>query len=116
MRDLAVQCAGVLAILCALTHGVLAESRVFPNSTIEPASTRRLVRLVWQASTVDWIGGGLLLLAVPYLASESARLWIIGVAVMIYGFAAAANAVATRGRHFGWMIMLAVVVLALLGI
>src|SRR6516225_99786 len=61
--------------------------------------TRELLRMVWQASTVDWIGIGLLLIAVPALGSEAARQWIIAVAVVVYGYAAIGNAVATRGRH-----------------
>jgi hypothetical protein len=72
--------------------------------------------MVWQASTVDWIGIGLLLIAVPALGSEAARQWIIAVAVVVYGYAAIGNAVATRGRHVGWCLMIGVIALALLGL
>jgi len=74
------------------------------------------LRMVWQASTVDWIGIGLLLIAVPALGSEAARQWIIAVAVVVYGYAAIGNAVATRGRHVGWCLMIGVIALALLGL
>jgi hypothetical protein len=38
------------------------------------------------------------------------------VLVAVYGSAAIGNAVATRGRHFSWMVLSAVVVLTLIGI
>ena len=71
---------------------------------------------MWQCSTVAWLGGGVLLLALPLMASPPARGWIVAVFVGVYGFAALANAWATRGRHFGWMALAAVIVLALAGI
>ncbi|MBN8956097.1 MAG: hypothetical protein J0H17_05860 [Rhizobiales bacterium] len=116
MRDLALQAAGMLAILAALIHGALAELSVFPNAQVAPRGARRLLRLVWQASTVDWIAIGVLLIAAPALGSDAARHAIIALAVVVYGYATVGNAVATRGRHYGWCLMLAIVVLALLGL
>jgi hypothetical protein len=116
MRDLALQAAGGLAILVALIHGAIAELRVFTKARIEPAGTRRLLRLIWQASTVDWIGIGVLLIAAPWLGSQIAREWVVAVAVIIYAYAAIGNAVATRARHIGWVLMSCVVVLALAGL
>jgi hypothetical protein len=82
MRDLALQAAGVLAILVAIAHGAIAELRVFPKARIEPR-TRHLLRGVWQASTVDWIGMGVLLIAAPAFGSQAARQWVIAVAVVV---------------------------------
>lgn len=115
MRDMALQAAGVLAILVAIGHGAVAELRVFPRTRIEPQRTRNLLRGIWQASTVDWIGMGVLLIAAPAFGSQAARHWVIAVAVVMYGYAAVGNAVATRGRHFGWCVMSGVVALALMG-
>jgi hypothetical protein len=116
MRDLALQAAGVLAILTAIAHGAIAELRVFTNARIEPRGTRKLLRMVWQASTVDWIGLGVLLIATPAFGSEEARRWIIALAVVVYGYGALGNFVATRGRHVGWCLMAGVVALALIGL
>ena len=77
MRDLALQAAGALAILVAIAHGAIAELRVFAKAHIEPQGTRNLLRGVWQASTVDWIAIGLLLIAAPSFGSQTARQWII---------------------------------------
>jgi hypothetical protein len=116
MRDLALQAAGVLAILVAVTHGAIAELHVFTKARIEPRGTRRLLRLIWQASTVDWIGIGVLLIAAPGLGSQIARQWVVAVAVVVYGYAAVGNAVATKARHVGWILMSGVVALALTGL
>lgn len=116
MRDLALQAAGILAILVAIAHGAIAELKVFAGARIEPQRMRGLLRMVWQASTVDWISIGILLIATPALGSQAARHWVIAVAVVVYGYAAVGNAVATRGRHIGWCLMGSVVALALMGI
>lgn len=116
MRDLALHSAGAMAILVAIAHAMIAELRVFNQVRIEPQTTRGLLRMVWQASTVDWIAVGILLIAAPALGSQVARQWVIAVAVVVYGYAAAGNAVATRGRHCGWCLMAAVVALALAGL
>jgi len=58
MRDILLQCSGVAAIVAALIHGVLSETKVFPRVTIEPPRLRTLFRFVWQVPTVAWIAGG----------------------------------------------------------
>jgi hypothetical protein len=113
MRDLLLQCSGLAAIAVAMVHGALGETRVFPR--VEPRRLRSLIRLVWQAGTVAWIGGGVLLIAAPSMASEPARHWIVATSAGVFGFAALANAWAMRGRHFGWMALSAVVALAVAG-
>ena len=115
MRDLLLQCSGIAAIAVALIHGVLGETKVFARATIEPARVRTLIRVVWQAGTVAWIGGGVLLLVAPSLGSESARHWIVVTTVAVYGFAVIGNAWWSRGRGFGWKALGVVVVLAVAG-
>jgi len=113
MRDLLLQCSGAAAVIVALIHGVLGETRVFAR--IEPARLRTLIRLVWQAGTVAWIGGGVLLIAAPWMESESARHWIVATTAVVLAWGAAANAVGMRGRHFGWVALGAVVAMAAAG-
>ena len=115
MRDLILQCAGVAGIAVALIHGVLGETKVFARATIQPESLRTLIRLVWQAGTVAWIGGGVLLIAAPWMASEPARHWIVATTAAVFAFAAFCNAWALRGRHFGWVALSAVVAMAVAG-
>jgi hypothetical protein len=115
MRDLILQCAGVAGIVVAVIHGTLGETKVFARATIEPPRVRMLLRLVWQAGTVAWIGGGVLLTAAPWMASEPARHWIVATIAIVYGVGALANAYWSRGRHFGWMALSAVIALAVAG-
>jgi hypothetical protein len=115
MRDILLQCAGVVAIAAAAIHGVLTETRVFPRVTIEPQGLRTLFRLVWQIPTVAWIAFAVLLMAAPSMASETARHWIVVAFACVFAFSALGNAVGTGGRHFGWMVLGAVVVLAVAG-
>jgi hypothetical protein len=90
MRDILLQCSGLLAIAAALTHGVLTETKVFPRVTIEPRRLRTLFRLVWQIPTVAWIACGVLLIAAPSMASESARHWMIVTFACVFAFARSA--------------------------
>ncbi len=115
MRDLLLQCAGLIAIAAALIHGVLGETVVFRRAAISPTRLRTLLRLVWQVGTVAWIGCGVLLAAAPYMDSEPARHWIVVTLIGVFAFAAAANALATRARHFGWVMLAGVVVLSAAG-
>ena len=115
MRDLLLQCSGLAAIAVALIHGVLGETKVFARATIQPESLRTLIRLVWQAGTVAWIGGGVLLIAAPSMASDTARHWMVVAFAVLFAFSALGNAWGTRGKHFGWMLLGAVAMLAIAG-
>ncbi len=115
MRDVLLQCSGMIAIVAAVIHGVLGEARVFPRVGIEPARLRNLFRVVWQAATVAWIGAGLLLIAAPGMGSTEARHWIVVTLALVFAFSAFGNAWATRGRHFGWIVLSAVVGMAVAG-
>ena len=115
MRDICLQAAGAIAILAAIAHGIIGETKIFTKAPYPGEGTRRLLRLIWQASTVDWIVLGGLLMVAPSLGSASARTAIVAAATITYGYAALGNAYANRGRHIGWVLMCAVVVLAPLG-
>ena len=115
MRDILLQISGVVAIAAALIHGVLSEKRIFPRVTIEPERLRTLFRFVWQIPTVAWIAGGVLLIAAPSMASEPARHWIVVTSASLFAFSALSNALGTRGRHFGWMVLSAAAAMAVAG-
>ncbi|HET7889482.1 MAG TPA: hypothetical protein VFL62_24900 [Bradyrhizobium sp.] len=115
MHDLFLWLAGIGAIVAAVIHGVLGETRVFRRATIEPPRLRSLIRICWQIGTVGWICGGALLLAAPSVASISARHWIVVTMGAMYAFGMAANFWVFRGRHFGWAVLGTVVVMAAIG-
>jgi hypothetical protein len=116
MRTLLIQSAGTVALVAAVIHGTLAETKVFPRLRIEPERARLLLRLVWQSSTVAWMSLAVLLIAAPWLGSDAARNWVIAVSIVTFGLSAAGNAWANRGRHFGWIVLSLVVGLAAAGL
>jgi hypothetical protein len=52
----------------------------------------------------------------PLVAPEAARHWIVATVGAQYLYVAIVNAWASRGRHFGWMAMSAIVALAVASI
>ena len=116
MRDLLLYASGILGLAAASLHCVLGETRVFAHVRIEPERLRTLIRLVWHCSVVAWAAVAVLLIAAPFMGSPAERYWIVGTAVVVFGFAAIANAWATRGRFFGWAVLTAVVGLAIAGL
>jgi hypothetical protein len=115
MRDLLLQSAGVLGLVIALAHGVLGETQVFARATIEPPRLALLLRLVWQAGAIAWAAMAALLIATPWLGAGQARFAIVCAAVAVFGAGAAGNAWASKGRHFGWMLLAIVTGLAIAG-
>ena len=63
-----------------------------------------------------WAGVAVLLTVARWMASEMARHWIFGAAVLIYGFGAIVNAWVMREPHLGWAVLTIVVVLAVAGL
>jgi hypothetical protein len=115
MKDLLVQAAGCLGIAAALVHGYLGETRVFAAARIEPDWARRLLWVVWHCGVVAWIAVGILLMLLPTIGSDEARGAIIAASAAVFGAGVVGNAWASRGRHFGWVWLSAVVGLALAG-
>ena len=115
MRDVLLYASGTLGLVAAVVHGVLGETRVFARVRIEPERLTRLIRLVWHCSVAAWAAVAVLMIAAPWMGSQTARSWIVGAAVVTFGFAAFANAWALRGRNFGWVVLTIVVALAVAG-
>src|ERR1700751_5649069 len=101
MRDLLLYASGTLGLAAAFVHGLLGETRVFAHARIEPERLRLLIRAVWHCSAVAWAGVAVLLIAAPWMGSQTARCWIVGAAVVVYGFGAVANAWVLRGCNGG---------------
>ncbi len=115
LRNLSLTISGLLAIAAGVTHGVLGETKVFARAQITPSGARRLIRAVWLFGVVSWIAIAVLMIAAPHLGSQDARHWIIATSAVTYAFGAVGNAIVTRGKHFGWMLLLVVSGLAVAG-
>jgi hypothetical protein len=121
-QNIALGMAGVIGGGVAVVHGVLVQRfMVRPFDEFARAddsiggSTRRLVPLLLQFSTFAWLLGGLALIAAANWFEQEARLTTSLFVGSLYMFGAVANLWARRGRHPGWMLMAAALVLILLG-
>ena len=114
MNDLTLQIAGGLAIFAALGHSYFGD-QTLRAQPFEPPHIKKFIRCCYQFGSLGWLAGGILLLLAPSVMTSDARFWLICVLVPVYGFGGVVNAWFTRGRHFGWVILAAVVLLALFG-
>ncbi len=122
-QDLALGLAGVIGCSVAVFHGILTQrlmvrplERFFLADKRTPASVRRLVPLLLHFSTISWLLGGLALIAAANWFEQDARL-ATGIFVgSLYLFGALGNLWATRGRHPGWMLLAAALILIAFGV
>ena len=119
-QNAALAMAGIIGAGVAVVHGILVQ-RYMVRSFEELAdkriagSTRRLVPLLLHFSTISWFLGGLALVAAANWFGQDTRLAISLFVGGGYMFGAVVNLWATRGRHPGWMLMAAALVLIVLG-
>ena len=115
--------AGLIGAAVAVLHGVLLQRlMVVPLTRLaahaEPrvsASLQRLIVPLLHFSTTVWFAGGLALVAAGLLLPPDVRLTVSILVGGTYLFGAIFNFWATRGRHPGWMLMAAALVLIVLG-
>ncbi len=114
--------AAVLLIGIGVAHSYLGEKyiliRLFrrqdlPKISGSAAFTMRTLRFAWHITSVAWVGFAALLvmLAQPPVAPRSVA-WVIAVTFFAHGALALGG---SRGRHYSWIVFLAVGVLTLVG-
>jgi hypothetical protein len=122
-QNAALAMAGVIGSCVAMVHGVLVhrlmvkpfEEFVLANGRTA-APIKRLVPLLLHFSTISWFLGGLALIAAAKWFERDARLATGLLVGSLYLLGALGNFWATRGRHPGWMLMAAALVLIALGV
>ena len=122
-QDAALAMAGVIGSCVAVVHGILTQrlmvrpiEALFAADKGITAPIRRLVPLLLHFSTVSWFIGGLALIAAACWFRPDARL-ATGLCVgALYLFGALGNLWGTRGRHPGWMLYTAALVLITFGV
>jgi|ERR1035438_1287915 hypothetical protein len=121
-QDAALAMAGIIGAGVAVVHGVLVQRlMVRPFEAFALAdrriagSTRRLVPMLLHFSTIFWFLGGLTLVAAANWFEQDVRLAISLLVGGSYLFGAIGNLWATRGRHPGWMLMAAALLLIMFG-
>jgi hypothetical protein len=122
-QGIALVTAGIIGSGTALVHGVLVQRlMVRPYERLALAEGRigapvlRLVPLLLHFSTVAWFLGGLALIAAAFWLGEAGRV-ATGLGVgSLFAYGAICNFWGTRGRHPGWMLMAAALVLIAYGL
>ena len=122
-QDAALAMAGVIGSCVAVFHGVLTQrlmvrpvEALFIADRRIAAPIRRLVPLLLQFSTFNWLLGGLALIAAALWFGQGAKLATGLLVGSSYLFGAVGNLWGTRGRHPGWMLMAVALVLIGLGV
>ena len=122
-QDAALTTAGVIGSSVAVFHRILTQRlMVRPVEALLVADARiarpirRLVPLLLQFSTFNWLLGGLALIAAALWFGQGAKLATGLLVGSSYLFGAVGNLWGTRGRHPGWMLMAVALVLIVLGV
>ena len=122
-QDAALAMAGVIGSGVAVIHGILTQrlmvrpvEALFVADARTAGPVRRLVPLLLQFSTFNWLLGGFALIAAALWFGHDARLATGLLVGSSYLYGAAGNLWGTRGRHPGWMLMAAALVLIVLGV
>ena len=122
-QDACLAMAGLIGGGVAIVHGVLLQRlMVRPLETLALADSRtnvvirRLLAPVVQFSTFAWLLGGLALVAVALWFGREVRLATGLMVAGLYIYGVVGNCWASRGRHPGWMLLGAAVVLIALGL
>ena len=115
--------AGLIGSFVAVVHGILTQRRmVRPIETFlladrrTSAPIRRLVPLLLHFSTIVWFLGGLTLIAAAVWFDRDAKLATGLFVGSTYLFGALVNLWGSRGRHPGWMLMAAALILIAFGV
>lgn len=122
-HDAALAMAGVIGSCVAVVHGILTQRlMVRPIEELSladkriSATIRRLVPLLLHFSTVSWLLGGFALIAAATWFGRDAKLATGLFVGSLYLFGALGNLWGTRGRHPGWMLLAAALVLIAFGV
>ncbi len=123
LQDVMLISAGLIGLAVSVIHGVLTQrlmvqpvSEMMATDGTIPLSLRRLVPLLLQFSTFNWLISGLALIVAALWLGPEARLVVGVLAGSSYLFGAAGNCWGTRGRHPGWLLLAAASILIICGL
>ncbi|MEM1142752.1 MAG: hypothetical protein AAF671_04285 [Pseudomonadota bacterium] len=103
---------GCLGSSVAIIHGILMQKHLVAPVTASAqlsSNAQQLVLLLLQFSTFVWLGGGLALICAALFLTSTTAFIIASLVGVCYLYGAVGNFWATRGRHFGWIPLIAAV-------
>ncbi len=117
--------AAFLLVAIGVSHSYLGERfvliRLFRRSDLprlfgSDAFTRTTLRFAWHITTIAWLGFAALLVAAARSRSDALGLPALGAIVATTFFISGViSGVASRGRHYSWIVFLAIGILAWIG-
>ena len=121
-KNFALLGAGIFGSVTAIAHGFVMQRRVVTPLLDAIRGDRRISRPVMRllapllhASTLSWFTIGALLMWAGVRATGEPRSIICATGVVTYAYATFANLIATKGRHYGWLLMAVATFLTIFG-
>jgi hypothetical protein len=114
--------AAFLAVAIGIAHSVLGERYILIRLFRRPdlpklfggtEFTTRTLRFAWHLTTLAWLGFAALFFVMAQRAVSLAAVSVVLATVFLVS--AAVTLVASRGRHFAWVVFLVIGVIALYG-
>ena len=106
---------GSACVAVAILHGYLGHAKLIGPTHFATPEAKGLVGAIWQFSAVAWAASGIVIAASPWIFDAEQRMASIAMACIPLAYGACANAVITRGRHFGWKLLVMIMVGAIGG-
>ena len=117
--------AAILLVSIGSAHSYLGERyiliRLFRRSDLpkllgSDAFTRQILRFAWHITSIAWLGFAALLVAAARIHTGALPTPIVGAVVATtFLLSAAISFVGARGRHYSWIVFLAVAILSWIG-
>lgn len=102
--------AAMLIVLIGFAHSLLGERyilirlfrRPLPELFGSDDFTKKTIRFAWHITSVAWLGFAAILLQIDH--GNLSRVGVLGAIGMTFSISAAIALVASRGRHFSWVV------------
>lgn len=113
--------AAALTILIGLAHSYLGERymliRLFRRTDLPSLFgsdwfTKRTLRFAWHITSIAWWGFAAILIALAKEDLQNPRQITLQAIAVTFGVSALLTVTASRGRHFAWIVFLAIAVLS----
>ena len=115
----------ILAVLISFAHSYLGERFIltrllrqttFPHLFGSDQFTRQTLRFAWHLSSIAWLGLGAVMLSFTIADPVQVREIALQSITVTFALHALITGYATRGRHLGWIVFLAIALVTWLGL
>jgi len=124
MRDILLIIGATLAVLIGAAHSYLGEQyilvRLFRRSDLpqlfgSDTFTKQTLRFAWHLTTITWIGlASVVIIGVVVPSSEQISAILKAISTTFF-VSSVVTLVASKGRHFAWIVFLSISVLVWIG-